>query len=150
MYLIPHRTRSIMFSLFAFSALAATDVAAEDYYRWVNENGTVNYGSRPPEGVKAEKITTFGKSSGKKQNASTPAADQNNAKAQQQVDEQQKAIIAQRKKQCEEEKSRLDALKAPGRRISMEQEDGTTRYLTPEEIAKEVSTTEDFIKQACQ
>lgn len=149
MQLTINQTRGILLSLFASSILITHSATAEDYYRWVNESGTVNYGSRPPEGVKAEKISTFGKSAGKSNSSSANAA-QSNSNAQQEAEQQQKEIIAQRKRQCEDEKARLSALKAPGRRISMEQADGTTRFLTPEEIAKEVSATEEFIKQACQ
>ena len=52
------RQRVSLFAAFAFSpvtALCATPSLAA-LYKWVDENGRVNYGDTPPAGVKAERL----------------------------------------------------------------------------------------------
>ncbi len=130
--------------LFASILLASIAVPtyAEGYYRWVGSDGIVHYGSRPPVGVTAEQVNTWGESAGENTNSTTAATKNLTTK--------QQNVVAARQQECDDEKSRLTALQSTGRRISMQQEDGTTRYLTTDEILKEVSNSEEFIKQACQ
>ncbi len=130
--------------LFAFILLASMTLVAyaEGYYRWIGSDGVVHYGSRPPVGVTAEQVNTWGKSAGGNTNSATTTNKNLTAKQQQ--------VVAARQQECKDEKSRLTALQSTGRRISMQQEDGTTRYLNSDEILQEISTSEDFIKQACQ
>ncbi|MFT5084977.1 MAG: hypothetical protein ACI9Y1_003034, partial [Lentisphaeria bacterium] len=91
----------VSFSILLFS-LVSSAAFGEDYYRWVGENGVVEYGSTPPKGVQAVKIKTYGNSSeikhtdtGKKTGTAVDA------------EELQKQIVDQRKQQCEDEKERL-------------------------------------------
>lgn len=130
--------------LFAFTLLASMTLPtyAEGYYRWVGDDGVVHYGSRPPVGVTAELVNTWGKSAGGNTDSATTATKNLTTK--------QQKVVAARQQECGDEKSRLTALQSPGRRISMQQEDGTSRYLTSDEILQEISTSEEFIKQACQ
>lgn len=131
-----------LFFFFVFVSPSYSD----EYYRWVGEDGVVHYGSRPPEGVNAELVNTWGDSAAENR---TPVTTQT-AGADPAVTDQQQKVLAERKQQCEDEKQRLAQLNTPGRRIQMQQADGSVRYLTPEEIAKEVSASEQFISQACQ
>lgn len=131
--------------LFASTFLLASmtlPAYAEGYYRWLDSDGVVHYGSRPPVGVNAEQVNTWGKSAGENTSPATTATKNLTTK--------QQKVVAARQQECDDEKSRLTSLQSTGRRISMQMEDGTTRYLTTDEILKEVSTSEDFIKQACQ
>lgn len=130
--------------LFAFTLLASMTLPAyaEGYYRWVGDDGVVHYGSRPPVGVTAELVNTWGKSAGGTTDSATTATKNLTTK--------QQKVVAARQQECDDEKARLTALQSTGRRISMQQEDGTTRYLNSDEILQEISTSEDFIKQACQ
>ncbi len=119
---------------------------ADAYYRWTGDDGVIHYGSRPPEGVKAELVNTWGEAAGENKNGASSKNGKASSKA---LTEKQQEVVAERKQQCEEERTRLSALKSSGRRIRMEQEDGSSRYLTPEEVAEEVSKSEDFVTQAC-
>lgn len=129
--------------------LASSPVAADAYYRWIGDDGVTHYGSRPPEGVQAEKVDTYGKgkpANARKNNASAPSEQQSAAGSQ--ADEQRQ-IVAQRKQQCDEEKARLKSLQTPGTRLKMKQDDGSSRFLSAEEVAKEISSSKEFINQAC-
>ncbi|MFL0804619.1 MAG: DUF4124 domain-containing protein [Agarilytica sp.] len=119
---------------------------ADAYYRWTGDDGVIHYGSRPPEGVKAELVNTWGDSAGKNTSGGSTKNEKGTSTS---LTEKQQAVVAERKQQCEEERTRLSALKSSGRRIRMEQEDGSSRYLTPEEVAEEISKSEDFVTQAC-
>ncbi len=125
------------------SFCAASAVFAESYYRWKDETGQVHYGSRPPHGVEAVKIKAHGGGT------SEVESDKASQKMTQEEKVDPQAIIAQRQKQCEEERNRLSTLKSSGR-IRMTQEDGSTRYLTAEEVAKEVKMSQEFLKEACK
>lgn len=126
-------------------AAASHQVVAEEYYRWKDSEGVMHYGTRPPAGVEAEIINTWGESAGESQ----PQQETENA-GKSPASEQQKEVIAARKKQCQEERDRLNALKTSGHRIQMQQEDGSVKYLTPEEIAREVEQSENYVNQACK
>jgi len=138
------------FSLVTLAALSPLSLA-EDYYRWVGKDGVVHYGSRPPAGVEAVKIKGSGKAAPTSSSATpagtAPVSDADAAKAR---DAEQKEVIAQRKQQCADEKARVENLKTPGRRIRMQQPDGSTKYLSPEEVATEISVSQEFINQACK
>ncbi|MFL0801548.1 MAG: DUF4124 domain-containing protein [Agarilytica sp.] len=119
---------------------------ADAYYRWTSDDGVIHYGSRPPEGVKAELVNTWGNPAGENRGGDSSK----NGKASSKTHtEKQQALIAERKQQCEDERTRLSALRSSGHRIKMEQEDGSSRYLTPEEVGEEISKSEDFVTQAC-
>jgi len=44
--------------LFAALLASLTGTAAAEVYRWIDQNGVVNYGSAPPAGVKASPVDT--------------------------------------------------------------------------------------------
>lgn len=137
--LLPSLSRPLIASLvIAGASLVGAHAVAEDYYRWKGDDGVIHYGSLPPHGVEAVKVKTYSNPSAK-----APDEQQSNG-----ADKQQAAIEA-RKQQCLDEKARLDTLRSSGTRIRMTQPDGTTKYLTPEEVATEISSSEDFINQAC-
>lgn len=125
-------------------AFAANCTQAGEYYRWVGEDGITHYGALPPKGVEAELVSTYGdKNKTGSQKTSEPAATkpetaQASAKAQ-----------VQRDKECAQERSRLTTLKNSGGRIRMAQPDGSSRYLTPEEVGQEIQSSELFLEKAC-
>lgn len=134
----------------AFGILSNPVVAADEYYRWVGEDGVTHYGSRPPEGVQAEKISTYGGSKKAPAKSSTYSTYDDTTKTQGPQTEEQKQALAMRKEQCEQEQARLNKLQSPGTRIRMQNDDGTSRYLTPEEISQEINSSKEFIGQACK
>jgi len=136
---------SLMMSVPSFS---------EDYYRWVDAQGVVHYGSRPPEGVDAVKINTYGKSESESAplDNSTPLNNKATGKNGQatKTDSERTDLVALRQAQCKEERERLRVLQTPGSRIRMEQTDGSVKYLSPDEVALEVDNSQKFLSEACQ
>jgi len=130
-----------------YASLLMSPAFGDEYYRW-KIDGVVHYGSRPPQGVIAEKVTTWGKSAATSPTSESDNADDTNTEAA--VTEEQKQLLAKRAEDCKLEQERLDALRTSGQRVRMKQADGTTKYLTAEELAKEIAQSEDFISQACK
>ncbi|WP_370977758.1 DUF4124 domain-containing protein [Agaribacterium sp. ZY112] len=135
-------------NIFLISALISSAVSAGEYWRWQDEQGVTHYGSTPPQGVAAEKVTTHGDTApvNNQAAASTSTAPQAGSSD---IDTQKKQLQEQRKEECEQEKQRLQTLKSSGSRIRMKSEDGTTRFLTPDEIAQEIQMSNSFLKDAC-
>lgn len=127
--------------------LATTQVSAESYYRWKDGNGQVHYGSRPPHGVEAEKIKTYGSSKPSNSRSTSSAAESTESDAESDLSAQ---LNAKRAADCKSAKERLSTLRSSSR-IRMSQEDGSaSKYLSPEEQAKEIAKSEDFINNACK
>ncbi|WNO09875.1 DUF4124 domain-containing protein [Teredinibacter sp. KSP-S5-2] len=125
-----------------------SSVSAAEYYRWQDEDGTQHYGSTPPQGVKAERIKVSG---GKPSPAPSTSSSSSKTKppetppAVQLTPEQ----IAIQKEKCQVERDRVAALKKGGR-IRMEADDGSTKYLTQQEIDSEISISEKVINDTCK
>ena len=136
----------------AFAIIMATTTiqsyAADEYYRWTDEAGIVHYGSRPPEGVKAEIVKTYNNPSAK---SSSPAKSSNSSSYKDPSADAQKAgLKKQRAEECAAERKRLQTLQQSGTRIRMTQPDGSSKYLSPEEVMKEINTSKDFLSGACK
>lgn len=129
--------------------LSNTGIAA-NYYQWVDEAGITHYGSTPPAGITAKKIKSSGNTAPSQQIATNPISKHNDSLENPKTEERKKELLAERQVQCAQEKERLQALTARGRRIRMEDGDGNTRYLNAEELAKEISTSEQFLQEACK
>ncbi|WP_075186679.1 DUF4124 domain-containing protein [Teredinibacter haidensis] len=124
---------------------------AEDYYRWVGEDGVVHYGSTPPKGVEAIKVKTYG-------DQGTPAASTAEAEAKEIEEEanlppeeieRRRKVAAKQQEICDEEQKRLEVLNRTGR-IRMKQPDGSLRYMTQDEIQAEISTSKQVISDTCK
>ena len=114
--------------------------AAESYHRWKDENGVTHYGSTPPTGVNSEKINARATPKTKAKDVVDDSTNLENTK---------KLLSAERQKTCERERQRLTTLKSSGANIRMKDENGKSKVLTPEEIAKEIHGSEAFLQQAC-
>lgn len=129
------------------SGFALCASAAETIYLWYDEDGTPNYDETPPPGVKATKIQGY---TGSKGQQSTAEASEEAKQDQGPLTEEQKKLREARRAQCDSERQRIATLKSDGARIRMQAEDGTTRYLTPDEVLKEIQASEQFLAQACK
>ncbi len=130
--------RTLKLAVMAIAVFYASAITAGEYYRWMDEQGVTHYGSTPPQGVDAELVSTYDDAPTKE-----PKSSEND------IQRQQQAMRNQREQECASEKSRLSTLKTSGTRIRMRQEDGSSRYLTADEIQKEIEQSEQFIKEAC-
>ena len=142
----------------AFSlALASHGVSAQTVYRWVDDNGTVHYGERPPEGVEATAVNASPGSAGlvpqhtdSEQNGSGEPS-----YAQQQRDERAARAQAERERKqqvaalCEEQRALLARLE-PRPKILVRDPDGTTRMLPDDERLQTIENARNFIRDNCE
>lgn len=140
--------KSIGSSVLVLACILSTPVNAAEYYKWVGDDGVVHYGASPPKGVEAELVKTFGgvgvtKPSQETSDPGTAAGSATGSTAQLTPEQ-----IEARNKRCTEERERLAVLTKPGR-IRMSQEDGSVKYLSEEDIAREIEITEKVIADSC-
>lgn len=132
-------------ALFVFSSAS---FAAEEYYTWHDENGVKHYGSTPPQGVEAKKVKIY---AGKGKPASAPQSTTSSDGAAGETPEEAKAkreLQKAQKAECDQERKRLSNLSSNST-VRMKQPDGTIKYLSKEEIAKEVKRSKDYLRDVC-
>jgi hypothetical protein len=125
-----------------FAALVAwSGIAGAVVYKWVDAQGKVQYGDRPPDGVHAEVVEMLGNHAARttpaRSSDSAPSSKTANREQANQTDSAKKAVdedVAQtREKQCAEAQDRYKKL-IEGRRLYKTGENGERQYLTSEEI----------------
>lgn len=132
-------------ALMAWSSLASAVV-----YKWVDAQGKVQYGDRPPDGVKAEVVELLGTHSGqhtaaaKPDTAKAPAPDPS-LKDKKAVEED---VVATRQKQCAEAQERYRKL-IEGRRLYKTGDNGERQYLTSDEIDTERLNAKRDVDELC-
>ena len=156
--------RSLAVLVLLIGVAAPLPAGAQQLYRWVDENGRVQYSDRPPPpGVGSQ--TEVKK---RKPRAAPPAATENRAapktyveqeaefrkrqveKAEQEAKEQQeKQAAAERKRQCEEARNHLGGLKA-GAQLVKYNAAGEREFLDDKGRAEEIARTEKTIATLCK
>jgi len=143
--------------LLLFAALIAwSGMASAVVYKWVDAQGKLQYGDRPPDGVHAEVVELLGthaaRSAPSRSSDSAPAA---KPAAQTQAghdDAAKKAVdddVAQtHAKQCADAQDRYKKL-IEGRRIYKTGPDGERQYLTSDEIDSERLNAKRDVDTAC-
>jgi hypothetical protein len=139
-------------ALLAWSGLASAVV-----YKWVDAQGKVQYGDRPPDGVHAEVVALLGthvaRSAPGKAPEPAPALrttnrdqpNQDDASAKKAVDND---VAQSREKQCAETQDRYKKL-IEGRRLFKTGADGERQYLTSEEIDSERLNAKREVDATC-
>lgn len=129
--------------LLTWSTLASAVV-----YKWVDAQGKVQYGDRPPDGVHAEVVELLGTHSTR---TATPAPTRSASSAPT-ASETKKAVdsdVAQtREKQCADAQDRYKKL-IEGRRLYKTGDNGERQYLTSEEIDSERLNAKRDIDEIC-
>ena len=140
-----------------FAALLAASAANAQVYRWVDDQGKVHYGERPPSGAKAapvqDKLAT---PPGAPAPKAAPDASQQERdfqrrrmeREQNEAREQQAAEKA--KQQCERERARLAQLRNVRRIQSGVDEKGNLRYMNDAERADAIASQESAVARACR
>jgi hypothetical protein len=139
-------------ALIVWSAVASAVV-----YKWVDADGKVHYGDRPPDGVHAEVVELLG--------TRTPPAAPSNASArpartaptagagQPTVEKEKQAVAADvaatRDQQCTAAQARYKQL-IEGRRLYKAGANGEREYLTSEEIDAERLSAKQDVDLACE
>ncbi|MGA2343040.1 MAG: DUF4124 domain-containing protein [Steroidobacteraceae bacterium] len=129
--------------LLTWSTLASAVV-----YKWVDAQGKVQYGDRPPDGVHAEVVELLGTHNSR---AAAPAPT-HAATSTPTPSETKKAVdsdVAQtREKQCADAQDRYKKL-IEGRRLYKTGDNGERQYLTSEEIDSERVNAKRDIDEIC-
>jgi Domain of unknown function (DUF4124) len=124
--------------LLLFAALVAwSGMAGAVVYKWVDAQGKVQYGDRPPDGVHAEVVELLGthvaRSAPAAQSSKATNRDQavkTDADAKKQVEQD---VAQSREKQCADAQDHYKKL-IEGRRIYTTGADGERQYLTSDQI----------------
>ncbi|NNE64085.1 MAG: DUF4124 domain-containing protein [Gammaproteobacteria bacterium] len=143
--------RFLIYLTFIFSSTAN----AGDIHKWVDEDGNVHYSDSPPVSVSTKQVRVIGapsnpgkplprlgdNSSDNRTNTTANAAEGESASPD--VPEDQAKIA------CDNAQKDLEVLKSSDR-IQLRATDGTTRYMTTEEIAERLAKTEKDVERFCQ
>jgi hypothetical protein len=134
-------------ALIAWSGMASAVV-----YKWVDAQGKVQYGDRPPDGVHAEVVELLGThvartaaSSPATPPANTPQAAATKASEKQAVADD---VAQSRAKQCADAQDRYKHL-IEGRKLYKTGSDGERQYLTSEEIDSERLNAKADVDSTC-
>jgi hypothetical protein len=148
--------------LLLFAALLAwSGLASAVVYKWVDAQGKLQYGDRPPDGVHAERVELLGTHAASTRSApaapaastaAAPAYKGPGVKAATGEAEEKKAVdqdVAQiRDKQCAEAQDRYKKL-IEGRRLYKPGPDGERQFMTSEEIDTERLNAKRDIDTIC-
>lgn len=126
-------------------ALAGAASAA-DYYKWVDASGVTRYAEKPPAGVNAQRVSTYGGSAANTSQQTKEEVDE--AKHREQVEAKAKELEAKEQEQCTKVESQLTTLKERGR-VRMKDAQGNERVLTEEEHAAKIIELEEYMKTMC-
>jgi hypothetical protein len=126
-------------------------MASAVVYKWVDAQGKVQYGDRPPDGVHAEVVELLGTHSGRS-NSAVSGPEKSTAPASPAASETKKAVdkdVAQaRDKECTEAQDRYKKL-IEGRRLYKTGENGERQYLTSDEIDAERLSAKREVDDIC-
>ena|ERR1700677_1857602 len=128
-------------------------MASAVVYKWVDAQGKVQYGDRPPDGVHAEVVELLGiHNSGHSNSAVTGADKPAAAPTSPSATDTKKAVdndVAQvREKECADAKDRYQKL-IEGRRLYKTGENGERQYLTSDEIDAERLSAKRDVDDIC-
>ncbi len=139
-------------ALLAWSAMASAVV-----YKWVDAQGKIQYGDRPPDGVKAELMPFLGNHTAVRTTTASaqPARNPQAAKATEVTKDDastkkavQQDVDAAREKQCTDAQARYKSL-IEGRRIYKTGDNGERQYMSAEEIDAERLNAKRDIDAVC-
>jgi hypothetical protein len=134
--------------------MAWAGMASAVVYKWVDAQGKVQYGDRPPDGVHAEVVELLGVHTGRSSRPSdapqsaaskAPASDPAERAAKKAVDDD---LAQTRDKQCTDAQDRYKKL-IEGRKIYKTGPDGERQYLTSDEIDTERVNAKREIDEVC-
>lgn len=139
----------------ALAVTVASGSVHAEVYRWVDEQGNVQFGDQPtqkdnPEQVKVPTFTpdpnTLERLDNQKRYLDARQTDREKDAEQKKKDEERAKEYA---KACEESKKRLALLEGGARLYTETGAVGERHYLSDEERAKEVASTNEKIKEYC-
>ena len=137
--------------VFAISTCSGLAISAE-VYKWADSNGNIHYSDKKPNNTTSESIKIQNASSSQRASVQSQAKALDEKAARAMQAKQDAALEDARKKEIEDKCATIrENLKiiAETSRIRV-LEDGTPRYLNPEEIEAKKARHEEQIKEFCQ
>jgi hypothetical protein len=139
--------------LLCAALMVCSGMASAVVYKWVDAQGKVQYGDRPPDGVHAEVVEGLGTRTGRqpKPDAPAPSAAKTTAAPPTDLDTKksvQNDVAQTRDKQCAEAQERYKKL-IEGRHLYKSGDNGERQYLTSEEIDSERVNAKRDIDAIC-
>ena len=132
--------------------LASTSLTAGSIHKWTDADGNVFYGDSPPVSAKTEgvRVQSAPSNPGKAlPRMSSPESAETTASDTPATDSDGNVPNDQAKIACENAKEDLEVI-GRSSRVKLQLADGTSRYLTTEEIDARRSQAEDDIQRFCQ
>lgn len=124
--------------------LVAAPAMATKVYKWVDENGVVNFSEHPPRNIPNEVLTPkIGHSDPvnyETNETQTPATEQTSAEPQSQTTKDPA--------RCESARKNLEVLQRFGR-VRVPAEDGSFTYLTEAQQQEQIEATQKAIDESC-
>ncbi|HEU5177468.1 MAG TPA: DUF4124 domain-containing protein [Burkholderiales bacterium] len=149
--------RAIIFGLGVLFAAAA----AAQQYKWVDQNGKVQYGDVPPPGVKAQRLkpppgapapAAAAKKDEKGAKALSPEAAyrkrQEDAQKENEKAAQAEQEAAAKRENCARAQESLRTLES-GQRIARTDAKGERYYLEDAQIAQEITRARQMVRESC-
>lgn len=147
--------RTAMRYFIYLTLILSSVVNAGEIHKWVDQDGNIHYGDSPPVSSSSNKVKVDGKpsnpgrslprlgenSANEDAGNTTDSEDEESANAPEVPEDQAKIA-------CENAQKDLKVIKRSNR-IKLKSADGTTRYLTTEEIADRRKKSEEAIEQFC-
>ena len=150
-----------LFAAFAASALclAFGGVAQAQQYKWVDQNGKVQYGDVPPPGVKAQRLrpppggaAPAAKNAEKGEKPLSPEAAyrkrQEDAQKERDKGAQAEQEAAAKRENCARAQESLRTLES-GQRIARTDAKGERYYLEDAQVAQETARARQIAKESC-
>jgi len=124
-------------------------------YKWTDENGVTHFGDRQPTGLNAEQVNVRSGTSqgagGQRRSAQEQLGELQEQQAAEQQQREESAVEEARRKQreanCNTARSNLEVINSNAR-IRVE-ENGETRYLSPEEIEQQRQKFQEIADENC-
>jgi len=124
-------------------------------YKWTDENGVTHFGDRQPTGQNAEQVNVRSGTSqgagGQRRSAQEQLGELQEQQAAEQQQREESAVEEARRKQreanCATARSNLEVINSNAR-IRVE-ENGETRYLSPEEIEQQRQKFQEIADENC-
>jgi len=138
--------------LIYLTLLASTSLNAGSIQKWTDADGNVFYGDTPPVSTKTEGVrvqpapTNPGKALPRLSSQDSGEAAGTDSAA---GDGDGSLTVAQSKIACDNAQQDLEVIQTSSR-VKLKAADGTTRFLTPEEIDQRKASAEADIKNFCQ
>jgi hypothetical protein len=146
-------------AVLAAAGLAFAGAALAQQYKWVDQNGKVQYGDAPPPGVQAQRLKppsagapAAAKGDDKGGKGLSPEAAfrkrQEDAEKDRQKQAQDEQVAAAKRDNCARAQEQLRQLET-GQRISRTDSKGERYFLDDAQVAQETARTRQIVKQSC-